>query len=118
MVVKRAGQRLLDVCAELPFLHVMPKDAAIVALVVAPRHIGRIALVQLFRGIEMRGETERLAHIGQEEAVARLTLQSHRQLTAQEEALAIGMLQGKFSRSCEVNTLEDVASQLLLRLLQ
>ena len=59
---------------------------------------------------------ECLAHVGKEEAIARLSLESLRQGAADEDAVAIGVAHGHFRLGCEIDTLESAAAYLLLAL--
>jgi hypothetical protein len=68
MVMKCPSQCFFDVCSVFPFLKIVPINASIKTFLVAAWHKRVVAFVEFFGGIEVVGEVECLAHIGQIEA--------------------------------------------------
>ena len=113
VVVESSSQGFLDVVSVFTHGEVMFVDESVVAGLVAFRVAQYVSFVQFVRRVEMVPVAECLAHVGKEEAIARLSLESLRQGAADEDAVAIGVAHGHFRLGCEVDTLESAAAYLL-----
>lgn len=91
-------------------------DKSVVARFVAFRFPYLVSFIELVGRIEMVPVVKRFAHVGKEEAIARLALESLWQGAANEDAVAIGVAQGFLSLCREIDALECATAYFLLTL--
>jgi hypothetical protein len=68
MIVKCPSECFFDVCSVFAFFQIVSIDASVETFFVTVGHKRVVAFVEFFGGIEMIGEVECFAHVGQIEA--------------------------------------------------
>ena len=112
VVVQGACQCLLDVFRHLSHLQIVLVHPAVKARLQRVRLAGVVAFVQLFGRVQMAAVMECLAHLGEEEAVARLLLEAPWKRASQEDAVGVAVAQGKLRLRCQIDILESASLYL------